>query len=796
MADIRFAPANPIVPRKSGQFLLPNVGCAVRHAHLSADFRNGPVQSLLGKQQRGFFGPKRLSATKRATWSHRMQFNCPHCQQHFEADESFIDITMDCPVCGQSFVVPPPSAAYVETSQNPSDSDKHSPSPAEGRPLSTGTRKTLKPVPGALPAGAKLRAGAKALFSSHGTTTRICVIAILLALAAIWVFIACGSSQRDDAFVKNVAKGLAARWRLADSEPIVQGNPSANKNRLQKLVNAELDAVGELSDYKFKDKKLENCAETYFAALQAQKKAISLAGVNVLQFAARYNEGDNERAKAVCQLVDEYGLSVASKFEDSLEALCEKGRPLLQEDGMLQEIQALVAESVHLEAAGNDKYLIAMENTTQHDLSGIQLDFHFFDGNGVLVKTSLSSIEFFPAGQKVKNDYLYARGFETVEARATWGRALKTAYVPIEIGTGLKHNANAGGTGVAPNRTTAFVQSVLAGQPLAVHVSKFGGRVSPDFYTFSPKKGTLNELLGFESVMQRQVQYSGSANNASSLPRGNPIYLLCESPLLWNRYSVNPGNSSIFSLSPSVERFKDDPRDSASYNYFQNLLIALYGQSPLAKDPIQRCGDALLDSRRYPAPVVLTDTNPAARFLYVNEAGNPSVFEWGNREQPWFWCWEGEEALRSYAMVLRDLRQQLEECIRVAMQSKVFLPTVPVVPKTLPVIHIGRLDVGTREIADVKYEFIRTPPKLANSGNIYAIRQICTCRSGTYSCVWSWSWLNKSIDFFSRFETPSSTAKTFEPLYCFLSQQKNQFEKARQEANRSKQDHETGNKGP
>ncbi len=59
-----------------------------------------------------------------------MQFSCPHCQQPFEADDSFVGTTVDCPSCNQPFTVEPPHAAdddpiptyqfswqYVESSQ-------------------------------------------------------------------------------------------------------------------------------------------------------------------------------------------------------------------------------------------------------------------------------------------------------------------------------------------------------------------------------------------------------------------------------------------------------------------------------------------------------------------------------------------------------------------------------------------------------------------------------------------------------------------------------------------------------
>lgn len=106
-------------------------------------FWNGPDQSLLEERGGAFVGPQRsLRPSKsgpKTTGTTAMKFACPHCQQPLEADDSFAGATVDCPVCGQSFVVetsplapeqsatpqpeiPPPPAAAPEQEAAPSDS--------------------------------------------------------------------------------------------------------------------------------------------------------------------------------------------------------------------------------------------------------------------------------------------------------------------------------------------------------------------------------------------------------------------------------------------------------------------------------------------------------------------------------------------------------------------------------------------------------------------------------------------------------------------------------------------------
>ena len=77
-------------------------------------FGTGPSRASSENNREAFVGPKRLSVTKRASWSHRMKFACPHCQQHLEADESLAGSMFDCPACGKPITVENPQPAATQ----------------------------------------------------------------------------------------------------------------------------------------------------------------------------------------------------------------------------------------------------------------------------------------------------------------------------------------------------------------------------------------------------------------------------------------------------------------------------------------------------------------------------------------------------------------------------------------------------------------------------------------------------------------------------------------------------------
>ncbi|MBQ9344793.1 MAG: hypothetical protein IJT88_06230 [Kiritimatiellae bacterium] len=60
-----------------------------------------------------------------------MKFDCPHCQQSLEADDSFAGAAVDCPMCGQSLVIPAPPTAEEPQLPDPAPSEPAPEPPVE-----------------------------------------------------------------------------------------------------------------------------------------------------------------------------------------------------------------------------------------------------------------------------------------------------------------------------------------------------------------------------------------------------------------------------------------------------------------------------------------------------------------------------------------------------------------------------------------------------------------------------------------------------------------------------------------
>lgn len=258
-----------------------------------------------------------------------MKFACPHCQQPLEADESYAGATIDCPACGKSFVI-------AEIQPNP-----------------------VPPMAVAAPvqeSGATQKPGVSGRKRKKWVWLVGVLGVLVLAVAAFFCFggssenessFALFSMSKDDAdFMKNLKKGLEARWDLTNLGKNNDGN-------IRSYVRAELDAIGDLSEYTFKDEKLKGYAEAYCAALQSQLDALAFKGVDFMQYNELFHKkGLNERTKLLCRFVDEYGLKVGAKYEDVLADLLVVGRQMAKKEVVVKVKSQLPAEFVYMNASG------------------------------------------------------------------------------------------------------------------------------------------------------------------------------------------------------------------------------------------------------------------------------------------------------------------------------------------------------------------------------------------------------------------------------------------------------------
>ncbi len=176
------------------------------------------------------------------------------------------------------------------------------------------------------------------------------ITAFVLLIVMLFSLCGCGNSSKNDAdFLKNMTAGLQARWRIANKGKIFT-DAAKYREYIAALVDKEIDKIGDLSRYTFEDENLKALAERYIDALNMQKEGNRYYGIDNAEYQRLYEDcGNNERAKVIYSLVNDYGLRVSKKYESTLDEFVIKAEIQLKEE---EEAARRV-----IEISISDKYL-------------------------------------------------------------------------------------------------------------------------------------------------------------------------------------------------------------------------------------------------------------------------------------------------------------------------------------------------------------------------------------------------------------------------------------------------------
>lgn len=185
----------------------------------------------------------------------------------------------------------------------------------------------------------------------------------------------------------------------------------------------------------------------------------------------------------------------------------------------------------------------------------------------------------------------------------------------------------------------------------------------------------------------------------------------------------------------------------------------------------------LQQSALMPAPVLVSygqDIGYGTCYLYLNEAGNPSVLEWSRRGEMYFTCLEGAKDLAAYANCLRELREKLVAYTETAKKKKLGEYSEALEVESQPVVYIGDLSRGTRARAELEYSFEVKPKGLSISTNTTFILERRKSNGRTKQTFMDLDAIDRKISQFKMFESKKSMEAAFEPLYAFLTWRRNQ----------------------
>lgn len=238
------------------------------------------------------------------------------------------------------------------------------------------------------------------------------------------------SKYADEQFIKDMSKGLQARWDLNEKDEKKEGYDKIElqsqeyKDMMLSYIQKELDYTEKYTDEKFKDSKLQEYAVKYINLLKQHKDICQYIPVDYYgKYLDEFNPIYDERSKIIEDLVENYNLTVDKKHQDTLDEFKTNSQLVKDQDAMEESVKNMLANIQFTEVSNEDgwkTYQGVVENTTGKDISTLNVDINLKNADGVIVETTYDDVSNFTKGAKAQFEFYTDKDFATTEVTASY----------------------------------------------------------------------------------------------------------------------------------------------------------------------------------------------------------------------------------------------------------------------------------------------------------------------------------------------------------------------------------------
>ncbi len=227
---------------------------------------------------------------------------------------------------------------------------------------------------------------------------------VLFALLALGCFSACsqeassGSAYKDQLFLGDLARGLEARWDLAERH---EGEATAES--LGACVEAELRCVEDYANAQFEDTALRELAISYIETLQESARIASTYNSYDIEALISWNETYAQRTKTLRNIVELYDIPVSERYRKYLDDLVVDGRSAQIAEDSEAAVEG-IASSINLvfEKTGyHVEGTAIVTNATEYSFESISFSVQLYDDAGVRTETSSIYVDNWASGEAV-----------------------------------------------------------------------------------------------------------------------------------------------------------------------------------------------------------------------------------------------------------------------------------------------------------------------------------------------------------------------------------------------------------
>ncbi|WP_240542008.1 FxLYD domain-containing protein [Bifidobacterium sp. CP2] len=212
-----------------------------------------------------------------------------------------------------------------------------------------------------------------------------------------------GPDYADDEAMSIIAEGFQKRSDVI--EQYEQKNEDDSSEYVKAAVQAEIDTDKGLKSRQFKDSKLQENVIAYLNLLDDSMDVVKNNSYMSADYTEQWTKVYDKRSALLKTFVDDYGLKVDEKYQESLNDIVANGSSVQKktetEDALNNLISSTTFEKTD-DGYGMYTYSAVIENTTGIDFGSVTLLVALYGADGVKVEETYASTSSWPKGEKVK----------------------------------------------------------------------------------------------------------------------------------------------------------------------------------------------------------------------------------------------------------------------------------------------------------------------------------------------------------------------------------------------------------
>ncbi|MEE8722037.1 MAG: FxLYD domain-containing protein [Eggerthellaceae bacterium] len=252
----------------------------------------------------------------------------------------------------------------------------------------------------------------------------------LLGVIACILFVLClagcasgGSSSTstdyaDDEAMQIISKGWCQRSKLVDG---LKSTDDDYQTKLKAAVQTEIDNDAALRNRPFENGQMQEDVIAYLNALDDSMDVLNNYSVGTLDYSTAWDKVYDRRTRLLKKFVNEYGFTVDSKYQDTLDKLVANGTAADMKANQKQAIDDLIANASWQtdESHGSYTYSAVIENTSDYDFKNVGLIVGLYDADGVKSE-NYANVNSWKKGEKVKFETHSSTSAERISAEVSY----------------------------------------------------------------------------------------------------------------------------------------------------------------------------------------------------------------------------------------------------------------------------------------------------------------------------------------------------------------------------------------